>query len=41
MNPEVENHLIISNKDLLKYHNSKTITKTIDLDNGKIINIFL
>ena len=27
MNPEIENHLIISNKDLLKYHNSKMVTK--------------
>jgi hypothetical protein len=31
INPEVQNHLIISNSESLKYHNSKTVTKVIDL----------
>lgn len=35
MNPVMENHLIISNKELNKYYNNKTITNIIDLKNGK------
>jgi hypothetical protein len=41
MNPEVKNHLIISNSESLKYHNSKTITSVVDLQNGKeLISFF-
>jgi len=41
MKPEVENHIIISNSESLKYHNSKTITNVIDLENGKeLISFF-
>jgi len=39
MNPYVENHLIIDNKDVL--HFERTITNVIDLKNGKeLISFF-
>lgn len=41
MNFEMENHLIILNKELNKYYNNKTITNVIDLKNGKeLISFF-
>lgn len=35
MNPEMENHIIISNEESIKFHNNNTITNVIDLQNGK------
>lgn len=41
MNPEMENHIIISNTNSLFYYNHKIITNVIDLQMGKeLISFF-
>jgi hypothetical protein len=41
MDPQMENHLILSNKDSLKIKTQKVVTNIIDLQNGKeLISFF-